>query len=122
MKIQRTIKKYTQEQIKILSDFSIPRDLASVMTGLPERDISDYRFRLKYRDSIAAASRRYRAQRKFKESERLGGRVYNFWTAEDIEYILNGTDTDEEMAEKLGRTVYSIQKKRERELNKERNR
>lgn len=122
MKIQRTIKKFTPEQIKILSDFSIPRDLASVMTGLPERDISDYRFRLKYRDSIAAASRRYREQRKFKDAQRLGGRAYNFWSAEDIEYILNGTDTDEEMAEKLGRTVYSIQKKRERELNKERNR
>jgi hypothetical protein len=122
MKIQRATKKFTQEQIKVLSDFSIPRDLASMMTGLPERDVSDYRFRLKYRDSIAAASRRYREQRKFKDAERLGGRVYNFWTEEDIEYILNGTDTDEEMAEKLGRTVYSIQKKRERELNKERNR
>lgn len=114
-KIERT---YTPEQLQILNDLSITRDIASMLTDLPQREINDYRFRIRYREVINKAAKRYRDKKKAENLERLGGRKYDYWTAEDIEYILTSEDTDEEMAIKLGRTTYAIQKKREREIKK----
>ena len=44
---------------------------------------------------------------------------YNFWTQAMVDYILNSTDTDKEQARKLGKTIYAVQKKRQRELAKQ---
>lgn len=118
MRNKRQGRKYTADQLHILNDLSIPRDIASMMTDLPEREISDYRFRLRYKKSIYAAAKKFRDKRKLLDKERLGGRRYDYWSDEDVEYIMTSTDSDTEMADKLGRTVYSIQKKRERELKK----
>lgn len=118
MRNNRKERKYTPEQLVVLQNLAIPRDIASMMIDVPEREVSDFRFRIKYKKSILAAAKKYRDQRKLKDEERLGGRQYNYWTPEEITYIMTSEDSDVTMAEKLGRTVYSIQKKRERELNK----
>lgn len=118
MRNKRNGRKYTADQLHILDDLSIPRDVASMMTDLPEREISDYRFRIRYKKAIHAAAKKFRDKRRLLDNERLGGRQYNFWSDEDVEYIMTSTDSDTDMADKLGRTVYSIQKKRERELKK----
>lgn len=106
--------KLSEEDFKIVSDKTIPSDLASVITGIPIEEISKYRYSLRYRSSLREASRRYRE--KLKKKRRT--RTYGYWTEEEIDYIMYGTDTDVEMAKKLDRSVYSIQKKRERETNK----
>ena len=106
--------KLSEEDFEIVADKTIPSDLASLITGIPIEEISKYRYSLKYRSSLREASRRYRE--KLKKKRRT--RTYSYWTEEEIDYIMYGTDTDVEMAKKLDRSVYSIQKKRERETNK----
>lgn len=118
MRVDRTERKYTPEQEVVLCNLTIPRDIAAIMTDLPCREVTEYRFRIKYKDAINKASKKYRDKRKLRETERLGGRQYNYWSPEDIELIMTSTESDDMIAEKLGRTVYSIQKKRERELKK----
>ena len=118
MRKDRIERVYTPEQLMILNDFTITRDSAAIITDLPQREINDYRFRVRYKEAINKAAKRYRDKKKAENLERLGGRKYDYWTAEDIEYILTSEDTDEEMAIKLGRTTYAIQKKREREIKK----
>jgi len=118
MRKEKQERVYTPDQLLVLNDLTISRDVASIMTDLPMREISDYRFRIRYKEAISRASKKFRDKRKQQDAERLGGRQYDYWTAEDIEYILTSTDSDAEMADKLNRTVYSIQKKRERELKK----
>lgn len=118
MRKEKQERKYTPDQLLVLNDLTIDRDVASIMTDLPIREISDYRFRIRYKDSIIRASKKFRDKRKLKDAERLGGRQYDYWTPADVEYIMTSTDSDAEMAEKLNRTVYSIQKKREREIKK----
>lgn len=102
-----------------MNDFSTPVDVASFMTDMAPRDIAQYRYRIKYKELRAKASARYRER--MKEQDKALGRdhgTYKYWTPEEINYILNSEDTDEQQSEKLGRSVYSIQKKRQRERGK----
>jgi len=113
----------SNEDLKIILDHSIPPDVASFMVNVPANTISQYRFRNKYKDSIDKAVARFRAKLKQANLARFGksNGCYQYWTEEDINYILESSDPDAVMAEKLNRTIYSIQKKRERELKRRNN-
>ena len=113
--------KLTEKEIKIIEDLSITIDIASFMTGIQSSLITHYRYRMKIKDSLRKAAKKYRDKLKERHLEKFGKThaSYNYWTEEEIKYILTSQESDIEQAEKLGRTVYSIQKKRERERMKE---
>ena len=52
MRVDRTERKYTPEQEVVLCNLTIPRDIAAIMTDLPCREVTEYRFRIKYKDAI----------------------------------------------------------------------
>lgn len=115
--------KLTEKELKVVEDLSIPVDVASFMLGITASLITHYRYRMKIKDSLRKAAKKYRDKLKEAHLEKFGKThaSYNYWSEEEIKYIMTSTDSDLEQAEKLGRTVYSIQKKRERERLKEAN-
>lgn len=122
MKKQRKIDKDTmpEKDWEIITDPSIPTDMASFMTGIDADTVSKLRYRQKMRDVNAKASRKYRAKLKKKHIAEFGKEhaCYDFWSKEEIEMVMNSEESDLVLSEKLNRTVYSIQKKRQRELKK----
>lgn len=115
--------KLTEKELQIIEDLSIPVDVVSFMTGIQASLITHHRYRMKIKESLRKAAAKYRNKLKEKHLEKFGKThaSYNYWTEEEIKYIMTSKDSDLEQAEKLGRTVYSIQKKREREKIKENN-
>lgn len=99
----------TEKEISILQNYTITNDAACVMLNLPRRDVLKLRQYYRYTEARKEASQRFR------EKNKSDNRKYNFWKPDEIAYILTSEDTDEEQAKKLKRSVYAIQKKRERE-------
>ena len=120
-KKRTTRQQLTEEAQRIISDISIPPDMAGFMLGMESTEVSKYRSREKYREGNARASANYRKKLKEKHLETFGrnNACYGYWSKEEVEYIMNTKEPDTAIAEQLGRTVYSIQKKRERELKKQ---
>lgn len=123
MRKKEPVRRLSKDDLKIVLDTSIPPDVASFMVDMPANTISQYRFRNKYSEGLRKASARFREKMKQQNIEKFGksNACYNYWSAEDIKYIMTSKDPDSVMAEKLNRTVYSIQKKRERELKRRNN-
>lgn len=104
----------------IVLDTSISPEVASFMTQLSAKQISGLRRPGDYKEARKLASSRKRAKMKEENLARFEKPhgCYNYWSAADIKYIMTSTDSDQEMALKLNRTIYSIQQKRSRELKK----
>ena len=51
-KIERT---YTPEQLQILNDLSITRDIASMLTDLPQTEINEYKYQTYIKENIVGA-------------------------------------------------------------------
>ena len=113
---RRSFKKIdlSEEDLKVIYDFTIPVEMASFMLDIPESYISSWRHQKKYAANRIAASQRYRDKKKAEGIMSHDHQKYNYWSEADVKYILTSEDTDEEMAIKLGRTICSVQKKRER--------
>ena len=120
MKKQTPTRQFSKEDMKIILDTSIPPDVASFMVDAPANTISQYRFRDKYKEGLRRSAARFKEKMRQENLAKFGkpNACYQYWTEEDIKYILESKDTDAAMAKKLNRTVYSIQKKRERELKR----
>lgn len=104
----------------IVLDTSISPEVASFMTQLSSKQISNMRRPGDYREARRIASSRKREKMKQENLERFEKPhgCYNYWTAAEIKYILTSKDSDQKMSEKLNRTIYAIQQKRSRELRK----
>lgn len=120
---RRSLKKadLSEADLKVIYDFTISVEMASFMLDIPESYVSSWRHQKKYAANRIAASKRYRDKKKAEGIMSQGHKTYDYWSDEDIKYILTSDDTDEEMAKKLGRTICSVQKKRERVLKGESN-
>lgn len=108
----------TETDLKVVYDSSIPVEMASFMLDIPEPYISSWRHAEKFAANRLAASQRYRDKKKAEGIMSQAHKTYQFWSEADVQYIMTSEDTDEEMAKKLGRTICSVQKKRERVLAK----
>lgn len=106
----------TEAQRKIIDDLSLSVDVVAFMCNLPANYIATLRYAIQNTDKRKESIRKYNAKLKKENRDKFGKAhaCYRYWTAEEIEYIMTSTDTDKEQAEKLNRTRYSIQKKRER--------
>lgn len=120
---RRSLKKadLSEEDLKIVYDTSISVEMASFMLDIPESYVSSWRHQKKYAASRIAASKRYRDKKKAEGIMSHSHQKYSYWSDDDVKYIMTSEDTDEDMAKKLGRTICSIQKKRERVLKGESN-
>lgn len=108
----------SESDLKVVYDTSISVEMASFMLDIPEPYISSWRHAEKFAANRLAASQRYRDKKKAEGIMSQSHKTYQFWSEADVQYIMTSEDTDEEMAKKLGRTICSVQKKRERILAK----
>jgi len=113
----------SDEDKRILDNKTITPDVASFMVDMSMNSVVQYRYRVNHREECKQASQKCRNKMKAENQKRFGGnnKCYNYWSEAEIEYILFSNDSDKTMAKKLHRTVYAIQKKRERELHRREN-
>lgn len=116
MRKNRIVSKLSAEDKAILEDKTLTNDVVCFMLELPLSYVKAYRYRKKYSESLRKASAKKRQEIKQKNKERFGKAhgCYNYWTDEEIEYLLRSTETDEEIALKLNRTSDAIRQKRNR--------
>jgi len=124
---KKTLRDLNKKQKEILYNESISADLVAMLINMRASDITDIRYRRKFKDNINKASRNYRARIREKEMEKFkkpyGSRMP--WDTEEESLLLRLYEegkSDKEIAKELNRSVYSISKKRERllkELNNE---
>ena len=118
--MRKARRKLTAGDIELMTTQELPIDVAAFITDTNEKTVQNSRYRAKYSESCKAASQRNRnkmKQENIQNFKKTHG-CYNYWTAAQIEYILNSADSDKVQARKLGKTIYAIQKKRQRELEK----
>lgn len=106
------------EQWKMIMDLSQDVSVVSMILDIPEYKIKDWRHSEKYKDAIKEAGKRYKEKKRAEGSFSNGHATYDFWSAADIQYLMESEESAEAIATKLGRTICSVQKKRER-LRKE---
>lgn len=112
---------FTEEEKQLLTNEYMPNDIAAFIIEANTKTIENAKHRYKYSESCKAASKKNREKMKKENIENFKKThgCYNFWTQAMVDYILNSTDTDKEQARKLGKTIYAVQKKRQRELAKQ---
>lgn len=122
---KKTLRDLNPKQKALLLNRAVSADLVSLLLHMRSDDIVDIRYRQQFKESINAASRRYRAKIHEKEMKKFkkpyGTRMP--WTREEEEKLLqlsSENKTDQEIANILNRSTYSVSKKKER-LLKERN-
>lgn len=108
---------YSKEEIKLITENSglKLRDIANIIG----RDYDSVR-RKKWRIENMGrdAEIKYRYRKKLQEEMSTGERPYMIWSPAEEEEIMTTKLTDKELAIKMGRTVGSIQVKRNRLLKK----
>lgn len=116
-------KELPKDKRDIIYNYTIDHNMASVLTGIDADKIYHFRYQDLFKEKQREASQRYRDKQREKDIEKFGAphSCYNFWSEEEIKYILTSKDSDRVMAEKLNRTIASIQKKRAREVEKIKN-
>ena len=116
MRRNRIVTNLSAEDKVILEDKTLTNDVVCFMLDLPMSYVKSYRYRKKYSESLRKASARKREEIRQKNKDRFGKAhaCYNYWTDEEIEYLLRSTETDEEIALKLNRTSDAIRQKRNR--------
>lgn len=111
---------FSENDLALLNDLSLTPDIVSFMINKPKYVVEDYRHRIRFAENRKAASQRYRDKKKKENEEKFGKAhgCYDYWSEVEIQYLLNSTEPDEEIAKKLNRTTAAIQKKREREIKR----
>ena len=112
----------SENDMKILMTKAIEADVAGYMINAEPEEVTSMRYRLARKEQLAEASRVFRQKVKTENLQRFGKEhgCYNYWTEEEIEYILTSEDSDKEQALRLNKTVAAVQQKRSRELAKRR--
>lgn len=107
-------RKLTPEEEKIILDKTISIDMAAIFLDISKADVDHYRQLYLYKEARKRNSNKYKKEEREKNLKKFGKRnaCYNFWTAEQINYILTSTETDDKIAEKLNKTVGAIRQKR----------
>lgn len=121
MKKRKSIRELNTKQRELLFNASVSPDIVGMLLHMRPSEISDIRYRNKFKESINKASKNYRQRLRESELKKFkkpyGSR--NLWDKEEeallLELHFNGK-TDKEIAQILNRSTYSISKKRERIL------
>lgn len=117
--MKKTVKKYTKQEREYLRMIGYTDADVAMMTGRTEDAIRMKRHAMKNPDKIREARRKVKENIRKAESERLGGRKYDYWSKAEIKMIMTSKKTDAELSKILGRTTNSIQKKRHRCLKEQ---
>lgn len=107
-------RKLKPEEEAIILDKSIPLDVASMLLNMNKSEVDSYRQLAFYKEFRNKNQKRYYQERRQQELAKFGKKnaSYRLWTEEEQRYIMTSTDTDEEMAEKLNRTLSAISSQR----------
>jgi hypothetical protein len=114
-------KEWTDKDKKILSDRSLPKEVAALLVDTSVSAVTNYRsnFSDEKKEIHRQYAQRERDLRRAREIERFGG-IYKSarpWTKEEVQYLITTEDTDSVIAEKLSRTQDAVTKKRQRLRN-----
>jgi len=113
-KQRRKPREYTQEEINYLKRCGYTTKDIAFMLKRTEASVHTKKYQLTHPETAKETRRAVKEKKRKEEEERLGGRQYDFWTAEEIDIILTSKLTDAELSQQLSRTINSIQKKRHR--------
>ena len=118
---KKTIRDLDSKQRALLFNNSISADIVAMLLYMRPSEITDIRYRSKYKDSINEASKRYRSRIREAELEKFKKPYgsHNLWSKEEEALLLDlyfSGVTDKDIAAKLNRSTYSVAKKRERIL------
>ena len=118
---RKSIRELNTKQRELLFNESVSSDIVAMLLRMRPSEVSDIRYRNKFKDNINEASKRYRTRLRALEMEKFkkpyGSR--NLWSTEEEAELLQlhfSGLTDKEIAIRLNRSTYSIAKKRERIL------
>ena len=118
---KKSIRELNDKQRELLFNESVSSDIVAMLLRMRPSEVTDLRYRSKFKESINKASKRYRARIREMEMEKFKKPYgsHNLWTPEEEAKLLQlhfQGITDKEIAIKLNRSTYSIAKKRERIL------
>lgn len=119
--MKKKVNEYTSKEREYLRMIGYTDADVAMMTGRTEDAIRMKRHAMKYPEKIRESRRKVKENIRKAESERLGGRKYDYWSKEEIKMIMTSKKTDAELSEILGRTTNSIQKKRHRCMKEQQN-
>ena len=113
---------FSEKDKELIVDRTLPVEVAGHIMGLSKAAVIKRRNmqKEKYRKMYARVSQRIRDKMKKENEERFSQKnaCYSFWKEEEIEYIMTSKEPDREIARKLNKTVYAVQKKRARVRHK----
>ena len=119
--MKKKVNKYNNKEKEYLRMIGYTDADVAMMTGRTEEAIRMKRHAMKYPEKIRETRRKVKENIRKAESERLGGRKYDYWSKAEIKMIMTSKKTDAELSEILGRTTNSIQKKRHRCMKEQQN-
>lgn len=118
---RKSIRELNPKQRELLFNESVSSDIVAMLLHMRPSEVSDIRYRSKFKNSINEASKRYRTRLRESELAKFkkpyGSR--NLWSKEEEALLLQlhfSGVTDKEIALQLNRSTYSVAKKRERIL------
>ena len=118
---KKSIRELNEKQRELLMNESVSPDIVGMLLHMRPADITDIRYRQKFKENINKAARNYRKRLRELEMDKFKKPYgsHNFWSQEEEAEMLTlhfkGL-TDKEIAIRLNRSTYSIAKKRERIL------
>lgn len=119
--MKKKMNHYTEEELKYIRNVGYTIKDVALILGRTEDAIKAKRFAMKNPEKMKTKNREQKRRTRAAEAERLGGRKYDYWTKAEVELILKSKLTDEELSKQMGRTTSSIQKKRHRVIQEQKN-
>lgn len=119
--MKKKVNNYTHKEKEYLRMIGYTDADVAMMTGRTEDAIRRKRYTMKHPEKVRESRRKVKENIRKAESERLGGRKYDYWSKSEIKMIMTSKKTDAELSEILGRTTNSIQKKRHRYIKEQQN-
>lgn len=109
------IKPYGTDEMSYLKNLGYTASDIAFMLGRSTAAVATKRYAMLNPKKVAEIRRDVKQKMRNAEREALGGvRKYDLWTKDEINLIMTSRKCDRELAQMLGRTINSIQKKRHR--------